>query len=113
MPTCPNCKHSWKTTKVKTAVQYSNWLVKFVDGMFLVVGGYAATDTMIISKARHRRALALSGGRFLDRAQMVNVPEVESCQPLDFDTVPFWRLKAMENRALWGACLDQAYVVMP
>jgi hypothetical protein len=109
MPTCPQCKHKWSTAKrSKAALEYTNYLVTFADNVFLVVGGYAASESALLDKAITRRALALSGGRFLDRSRIADVPAPLKLQKLDSDSLPEWRQRAQDMRKTWGACLDIA-----
>jgi len=107
MPQCPKCNHKWTTRKAApTRAPYLEAVVTFTDDVFLVVGGYGATDADMREKAIYRRALALSGGRLLNRLNLAYVPNINSINRYAGAELEGYRMAAMAQRAQWGACID-------
>lgn len=88
---CPSCGHTLnsapKAKKSKYAKPYQYAEVIFADGVSILRGTYTGSQAHVAEGAVYIRALALSGGRWLNKANLSRVPAVEEVHWLAADEV--------------------------
>ena len=121
--TCPSCGHIFSNGTVKTKsgkkssnpYQYAE--IVFADGISVLRGSYSGSKDHVAEGAIYMRALALSGGRWLNKANITKVPSVEEVHWLvadEIDTVRDFAFKQRENLIDgWGRNLTDTKLMRP
>lgn len=99
---CPSCGHNFNTAskpkKSKSAAPYQYAEIIFADNISILSGTYSGSLDRATESAVYLRALSLSGGRWMDKANLAKVPSVDEARWLSAEEVETVRDFAFDQR---------------